>query len=621
MARRLLSWARTWTKLVLVILLYFWSGAAYKLVYAQSHDLSRFQQPPLSYYQRHFLIEWLMHQSWIFGPDFRHYIGDGVPLGLLTGMATGSNPQLRLAEFCQRRERELSRLPRDYPRSLFAPSALQDAWLYEQGSSLLGTFGGRDRPERIQAQLRGKGEWSLLGLPGTQRAEELSRRLVDEYPNSPEAPAALLRVAEAERGKGHREESRALYRRIAVEYPHANESELAATALYNQALGEGRLDEARQYRERAMEAAERLGREKFAGRALPARNSLTILGYRVDVGGLDLRLQRIQQARSEADVAGSEVTRLLSLRALDGGVKRDLRDVRLRLDRNRSELWVAGLFESLKLGVPGPPPRPKEYPILGQITLDGRPFRDVAVVLIPEGGGGGPIARLLGQGSGAQYQARTGKDGRFTIAAVPSGAYRYQVIYPSQPSGEPVVPQPFEGEEPARIVLEASSLTVPTLQFVHALKTSTFGAVEARGSTVPLRWQAWPGASRYRVEVGVAPGVVGSEHWDARFPEAKRGEFRRNPVLWSSSTKTPEISCPVLPLCPDQPDEARAAQYQFVVTALDAGGKPLRMSSAPLARFSLANSALAALKAQHPARRGGRRGLSLGRKGRRRRGQ
>ena len=41
--KRLRSWLRTGTKLVLLVLAYFWLGAAYKLLYAQTHDLTRFK--------------------------------------------------------------------------------------------------------------------------------------------------------------------------------------------------------------------------------------------------------------------------------------------------------------------------------------------------------------------------------------------------------------------------------------------------------------------------------------------------------------------------------------------------------------------------------------------------
>ncbi len=44
MAKRLKSWARTLTKLTLLVLGYFWIGAAYKLVYAQTHDPTRFHR-------------------------------------------------------------------------------------------------------------------------------------------------------------------------------------------------------------------------------------------------------------------------------------------------------------------------------------------------------------------------------------------------------------------------------------------------------------------------------------------------------------------------------------------------------------------------------------------------
>ncbi|HEU4752548.1 MAG TPA: hypothetical protein VFU47_05515, partial [Armatimonadota bacterium] len=61
MKRRALRWLLTLVKLVLLVLGYFWVGAAYKLVYAQTHDITRFQgRIPLPYYQHQFLIDTLI---------------------------------------------------------------------------------------------------------------------------------------------------------------------------------------------------------------------------------------------------------------------------------------------------------------------------------------------------------------------------------------------------------------------------------------------------------------------------------------------------------------------------------------------------------------------------------
>src|SRR6185503_12669836 len=110
---------------------------------AQTHDLTRFKSKlPISYYQQQFLIDSLIHQTWMFGPDFREYIGELPSLGALVS----SNPQAVLADYCRKREAQLAALPRRYPHSLFSEEALEDSFQLSQGASLLGVFGSREQP-------------------------------------------------------------------------------------------------------------------------------------------------------------------------------------------------------------------------------------------------------------------------------------------------------------------------------------------------------------------------------------------------------------------------------------------------------------------------------------------
>ena len=126
MLRRLKSWFRTSAKLSLLILGYFWLGAAYKLIYAQTHDVSRFKgRIPIPYYQQQFILDALLSQTWIFGPDFRNYIGELPSLGALVN----TNTQAALADYCRSREKQLNDVVDRYPYSLFAEEALDDAFL------------------------------------------------------------------------------------------------------------------------------------------------------------------------------------------------------------------------------------------------------------------------------------------------------------------------------------------------------------------------------------------------------------------------------------------------------------------------------------------------------------
>src|SRR6476660_6090080 len=110
MAKRLRGWLRTWTKLALLILCYFWIGAAYKLFYAQTHDVTRFKSPlpiPIPYYEQHFLVDSVLHQTWMFGPAFRDLIGELPSVGALTNR----NAIAGLADYLRERERTLGGLP------------------------------------------------------------------------------------------------------------------------------------------------------------------------------------------------------------------------------------------------------------------------------------------------------------------------------------------------------------------------------------------------------------------------------------------------------------------------------------------------------------------------------
>jgi tol-pal system protein YbgF len=67
------------------------------------------------------------------------------------------------------------------------------------------------------------------------RAVEAYGRVVDTYPTSARAPAALLRIARIEAGRGNRTESRIRYNQIVTRYPRSTEvaearRELAAPA-------------------------------------------------------------------------------------------------------------------------------------------------------------------------------------------------------------------------------------------------------------------------------------------------------------------------------------------------------------------------------------------------------
>ena len=616
--KRLKSWTRTGTKLVLLVLGYFWLGAAYKLFYAQTHDLTRFKsQLPLSFYQQQFILESLLHQTWMFGPDFREYIGAPPSVRALTS----ANPQAVLAVYCQQREQELSTLPRRYPYSLYSEHALEDAYLMSQGAALLGTLTAREKPVRGLATMGADGAWHTMGVPELYRSGDLAQRLADEYPTSPQAPTALLRVAEMEAQQGHLPQSEAVYRRLMLEYPSAPEAEDAANALAGAARDAGLLGQTRALKQHALEVTEQTARQSAPGQPLPTTSAFKVLGYRIDLAEVDLQLQSLKQAEEMLTLANGETQRLNALPSLDRPLKDELSGTQSRLDRVRDETWVADLFKNLKVGVPGPPPRPHEFAVSGQVVMGSGGFAGVEVVLtvanLEEDNDLDPMS--LGWLDRSRFRAFTDTQGRYKITGVPAGSYAVTTIYPLQPTPRFIVaPVPFTpgnfkektkqpNQDLSRIVITRKDTTLPALRFQPALKTRAFGELPPAGDGIKLEWQAWPGATAYRLAVLAAPN--NARDFSYRVPLAQRENFAARPVLWHiDKTITTQAVCPLLALAPDRPQRARLAQYEYEITALDAAGKPLATSATPLCRFLLSPEAcVRLLQLKPPTRRAMRR--------------
>lgn len=626
MGARLKSWARTVTKLVLLILAYFWIGAGYKLIYAQTHDTTRLSRiiPFIPYYRQQFLLDTLLHITWVWGPEFNQFLGDIPSLGdLVSGRGSAV-----LVDWTRRRDRELASLPDRYPYGLFGHLALEDdSLLYSQGSAVLPIITLREPPSRIVARAEKENGWRSQGVPDTSRPAELARRLADTYPDSPQAPAALVRVAQSEEQQGRLAESQAIYRRVASEYPRSPQTQEAASALARAAAAAGNLEEARDYERRGLVAAERAAREEFAGKALPARNTIAILGFRVDLSGMELQLQRVAAAQELVAVASRDVDRLKALRGLPGDAESELRSSRERLEKMRNELWISDLYSNLKVGTPGPPPQPQSHTVSGVVLVDGKPLPNAEVGLEDPNHRVRPEAIMLGQLGELRLRNRTDGQGRYAITQVPSGHYTPVLIYPArapQAGGAPVAPvaDAATGGVPPEVTVADKDLQLPPVRLASCVEGSNFGEQSATGKNLRLSWKPWPGAAAYRVKILASP--VFAAAFEARAGAAKRDEFRRHPVLWSAPrTAETQVECPLLSLAPDAQQALPAVQYEYSVVALDASGRALATTSAPLSRFTLSRAAQEALLRQKPtfARRGfvpgrrrGGRGLFGGRR-------
>src|SRR5262249_32550650 len=156
-----------------------------------------------------------------FGPDFRDYAGNVPPLQALFQAIFTDKPLAVFGDYFHRRERELAEIPVRYPRSLFAPDALNDAYALSQAGSFLQVLAAREQPGRALAAADRAGDWRLSGVMDTARSAELARQLADGYPDSRQAPAALLRLGEAEAQHADPARSRTVYTRIIREYPRS----------------------------------------------------------------------------------------------------------------------------------------------------------------------------------------------------------------------------------------------------------------------------------------------------------------------------------------------------------------------------------------------------------------
>jgi hypothetical protein len=293
--------------------------------------------------------------------------------------------------------------------------------------------------------------------------------------------------------------------------------------------------------------------------------------------------------------------RVRSLRGLEGGARRELGSAERRLDQTRNELWVAGLYEQLKVGVPGPPPRPQEYEVSGQALLEGKPLPGVEVGLQEQSAALRRDQASLGNVSALKYRAVSDQRGGFCIRGVPSGRYLAATIYPVRPPAAGTAPVNPLGGFPREVTVESEAVRLPPLRFARAVETRAFGELPPAGKAVRLEWKPMPGAAGYRVDARAAFGSIWA--FQMRPPREEYEAFiRRRPILWTlQNTRETRVDCPLLALAPDNAAmDARFVQYEYVVSALDAAGKEIAVSSRPLSRFFLSPAARDALLALKP---------------------
>jgi hypothetical protein len=254
----------------------------------------------------------------------------------------------------------------------------------------------------------------------------------------------------------------------------------------------------------------------------------------------------------------------------------------------------------LEAGTPGVPPKAREFPVQGRILLNGKAVPGAGVALRPGTAGTRPDPQSV-RGE-IVYRAVADKDD-YLIPAVPSGSYRPALLYPVHPtrtSTDVLVPI-ADGDSafPTRFDVGAAPVTLPDARLRIGLRTSTFGEVSHVDERIVLRWEAWPGAADYRIEV--LPSA-GARFYHDRVPNDQRDAFHAHPVLWAGTTTSTEIGCPLKEVAPDRDSiqSAAIAVYQYQVTALDSAGNVLAQSAWPMSRFILEGKTRALMLSKPP---------------------
>lgn len=575
---------------------YIWLGGVYKLSYALSHDVSRLKTklPQLPYYQQQFLLDSLLQQTWVYGNDFSEFVG---PLPSLAALF-GANPAGALADYCAARTTQLSEFPSRHPGSIYSDAALDAGYQYARAAAFLGLLGARTQPSRAVARPIG-GRWRPVGLPDFASAAALSGRLADEYPESVLAPGALARRAEGQMDAGRLKDGLKLFTRVGQEYPNSAEAERAANALYAGAAAAGNYPQMREFRERAVRAAAASGRELSATGRLSSASSVAILGYQVDLSEIQLRLRQVFEATEHAALARSEIARLSGLEELNDDARSELETASRRASRVGDHLWVERLFKRLELPVPGEPPAPPAGTVTGRVTLGTKPLPEIEVALAQRNTFARSGSDALSILRSIPFRGRTDRVGRYVIRGVPAGEYRPLLLFDTLKNGRPIVPNSTVSP---MIRVEPGNQELPDTRFEFALKTRSYGELNADGGEVSLTWDPEPGAATYEVGVYAAPEMFGA--FRRRFRSVGFQAMRRRRfALWQSARVSgTSAGCPVGALAPDDARVAPLVSYEYVVRALNSEGVVLLESARPLSRFTLGAAARVEMLAR--ARRG-----------------
>jgi tetratricopeptide (TPR) repeat protein len=261
--------------LATVLLLYVYSGAAYKVGYARAHPFD-LPLPTRVWLRSQFVVYGPVPVAWLFGPAFAQYIGHATP------WRGGANDPSSLTGASAHLAAMLQAVPDKYPSSIWADPARLD---YARLESTRGD---------------------------AQGAFEALNELATQHPDSPFALAALHETLALARRNQRPKEAMAAAEAILARFPHSSaayEAGLYAAETYR---GDGRLEDALHAAETATPVAPPLERPVAlalaaeildqAGRREEAhtRAEQAMAATRGDIPGTDDRAR----ARAERALAG-----------------------------------------------------------------------------------------------------------------------------------------------------------------------------------------------------------------------------------------------------------------------------------------------------------------------------
>jgi len=568
---------------LLILFLYLWTGAAFKLIYGLARERSTQQQGFLrEAFQNNYFFLFLpylpLRLPRLFGADFQRYLGTSWPIG---GME----------QWLETRIPEMMSVPEEWPDSLWADNALADVALGDM-------FRRREEPSQVQGvallfSAAQQWQWQPISVADTPSLQAM-QRLVNEYPESLLAPRLLSLLGSWQLQRFEFARARELSQQLVRQYPEAREALALARQLAQEAADRGRFQEAIALLERVVQKANPAPREPAAGnrsrsaaeavdptlffeRFQLAQDHLTLAEYALELHQRDEARRHLEEAAAawaRAEAERSQADRPMS-RPRRGrpewspDIEQQRKQFEARMAPIQQRLWLEDLYQDLAVTPPPAPSASQELgvQVVGRVRRGETPLADMQVGLM-----------LPGLPPRSDLFVRTDSHGKFVIRDVSPGSYWLTVVGDLEKVGPDVVLV----KAPAPVVVEKKKVTLPDVILVPAVRPLTAATVlPERHQTLRLRWEPYPGAASY--EVALRPDWAGFNPSGLGGPGLPSLTAQREaPGVWRrADLKEPQVSIPLQEL-PQPPGRWRRGEkgttYQWVVYAYDQEGHVLSTS-------------------------------------------